>query len=95
MAPARTRTRSVDQRQFLAALVAVSVALRTAPESLARLAGGWPLVLVTADLESRVRAVELSSGKVVRSIPTLPDPRSIESVGGRIARSAPRWSAST
>ena len=50
------------------------------PDGFARSLGGWPVALVTADLESRVLVVE-RNGRVARSIPTLPDPRSIEVVG--------------
>lgn len=66
----------MDRRQFV---LGTAVALAT-PRSLGRLAGGRPLALVTADLDARITAVELSSGRVVRQIPTLLDPRSIESV---------------
>jgi DNA-binding beta-propeller fold protein YncE len=72
----------VDRRAFLVA----GAALAAAPSSaLARLAGGTPVALVTADLESRVAAVELSSGRVLRSIETAADPRSIESCAGTLA----------
>lgn len=54
--------------------------LLASPSTLGRLGGGTPLALVTADLEARVSAVDLSSGRVVRHIRTLDDPRSIESV---------------
>ena len=66
----------MDRRQF----VLGTAGALAAPQPLARLAGGRPLALVTADLDARITAVELSSGRVVRHIPTLPDPRSIESV---------------
>jgi len=42
-----------------------------------------PWALVTADAESRLAVVDLSSFRVVRSIATLPDPRSVELVGDR------------
>lgn len=45
-------------------------------------AGGTPLALVTADLESHVAAVHMSSGSIYRRLATLEDPRSIEGVGG-------------
>src|SRR5690242_19503066 len=56
------------------------------------MAAGLPLVarapsapalhaLVTCDSESRLAVVDLRTFRVVRSIPTLPDPRSIERVG--------------
>jgi DNA-binding beta-propeller fold protein YncE len=72
----------VNRREFLAAAATLPVAARFAPEALA---GGTPTALVTADTESRIAAVELSTGRVYRSIPTLPGPRSVESVGGRMA----------
>jgi DNA-binding beta-propeller fold protein YncE len=56
--------------------------LRAAPEALA---GGTPLALVTADTQSRVAVVELSSGRIIRSIPTVAGPRSIESISGTTA----------
>jgi DNA-binding beta-propeller fold protein YncE len=64
----------MDRRDFLVGAAAVAVA------PLSRL-GGTPLALVTADLESRVVAVDLSAGRVVRRLATPPDPRSIESIG--------------
>ena len=71
----------MDRRAFLTA----TAALALAPEALARRYGGSPTALVTADLESHVAAVELSTGKVVRRIRTMPDPRSIESVRQTLA----------
>ena len=64
----------MDRREFLAGAAAVAIAPN------ARL-GGTPLALVTADLESSVVAVDLSSGRVVRRVRTPADPRSIESIG--------------
>ena len=49
--------------------------------ALARTAGGTPLALVTADLESHVVAVDVSAGRIVRRLRTPADPRSIESIG--------------
>jgi DNA-binding beta-propeller fold protein YncE len=72
----------MNRRDFLAAAAAFPLAARFAPEALA---GGDPVALVTADTESRVAVVELSSGRMLRSIGTLPGPRSVESVSGRIA----------
>lgn len=69
----------MDRRDFLAAAAAPLV-LGVAP-ALARTAGGTPLALVTADLESHVVAVDVSSGEIVRRLATPADPRSIESVG--------------
>ena len=40
-----------------------------------------PVVLVTADEEARLVAVELATGHVLRHVGTLVSPRSIEAVG--------------
>ena len=69
----------MDRRRFLAAAAAPLV-LGPA-EALARVGGGTPLALVTADLESCVVAVDLSTGRVLRRIATPADPRSIETIG--------------
>jgi hypothetical protein len=71
----------VNRRDFLAA----AAALPFAPAVAARRLGGTPVAFVTADLESRIAVVSLSSGHVLRSIPTLPGPRSVESWLGRLA----------
>jgi sugar lactone lactonase YvrE len=47
--------------------------------ALAAASGGVPVALVTADLESHVVAVELSTGRIVKRIRTAPGPRSVES----------------
>jgi len=52
-----------------------------APRALARISSGLEVALVTADLESRLVAVELAGGRVRRYVRTLPKPRSIEAVG--------------
>jgi DNA-binding beta-propeller fold protein YncE len=70
------RIRSMDRRQFLAAAALAPAALRT---SLRAPAGR---ALVTCDAESRLAVVDLASSRVLHSIATLPDPRSIERVGG-------------
>ena len=70
----------MDRRDFLAAAAAPLV-LGLAPPALARRAGGTPLALVTADLESSIVAVDLGTGKVHRRLDTPADPRSIESIG--------------
>jgi DNA-binding beta-propeller fold protein YncE len=49
------------------------------------MAGGTPVALVTADLEAHVVAVELSTGRVLRRIPTDAGPRSIESLASTTA----------
>ncbi len=66
----------MDRRRF----VVGAAALAASPNALARIGGGTPLALVTADLDARITAVELSGGRVVRDIATLEDPRSIEPV---------------
>lgn len=76
----------MDRKRFLtvaaAPLVLGPLFEHAAPEALARSVGGTPLALVTADLESSIVAVNLSSGLVERRLPTLSDPRSIETVRG-------------
>src|SRR5207253_1395725 len=67
----------MDRREFLVGAMTLPVALRFAPGAYA---GGTPVALVTADTQSRVAVVELSSGKILRSIRTLAGPRSIETV---------------
>jgi DNA-binding beta-propeller fold protein YncE len=69
----------MNRRTFLLA----SASLVLSPGAArAALAGGTPVALVTADLEAHVAAVELSSGRVLRRIPTLPGPQSVESMLG-------------
>ena len=67
----------MNRREFLAAGVAVAAAPRFALAAAAR----RPLVLVTADLESRVLAIDEESGAVRKTISTDAYPRSIEAVG--------------
>ena len=69
----------MDRRAFLTA-AAAPLLLGTAP-ALARPSGGTPLALVTADLESSIVAVDVTSGRVHRRLRTAADPRSIESIG--------------
>jgi len=64
----------MNRRQF----VIGAASLVFAPSALAK---RGPVALVTADLESRLVAVDLASGRVLRHVPTLADPRSIETVG--------------
>jgi hypothetical protein len=66
----------VDRRAFIAG--AASLAL--APEALARLGVTRRVALVTADEEARLVAVDLTSGRILRYVRTLPKPRSIEAV---------------
>src|SRR6267143_75987 len=72
----------MNRREFLVGAVTLPVALRFSTNALA---GGTPVALVTADTQSRVAVVELSTGKILRSIPTAAGPRSIESVWGKLA----------
>lgn len=72
----------MDRRTFVVAGVA---ALAAPQQALARVAGGTPVALVTADTEARVAAVELTTGRIVRSIPTLPGPRSIQDCNATLA----------
>jgi DNA-binding beta-propeller fold protein YncE len=67
----------VNRREFLAAGAVAPFALRS---SLA-VAAGAPSALVTCDAEARLAVVNLGSFRVVQSIDTLPDPRSVELVG--------------
>jgi DNA-binding beta-propeller fold protein YncE len=69
----------VDRRGFIVG----AASLILAPRALADAGPGTPVVLVTADLESRLVAVDLGSGRVRRTVPTLRFPRSIEAVGNR------------
>src|ERR671915_1858362 len=67
----------MDRREFLVAAGALPFTWRS-------IAGGSPVALVTADTQARVAVVELSSGRILRSVATLPGPRSIESVSQRM-----------
>jgi len=66
----------VDRREFLlgASALVLSPRMRAAPAA-------RPVALVTADLESRLVAVDLPGGHVRRYVPTLSFPRSVERVG--------------
>src|SRR4051794_30104858 len=65
----------MDRRTFLLGLAAVPLGASPARRPPA-------LALVTADLESRIVALDAASGALVAHVPTLPAPRSIEAVGG-------------
>ena len=67
----------MKRREFLVGALTLPFALRLAPNAFA---GGTPVALVTADTEARVAVVELSTGKILRSVPTLAGPRSIQTV---------------
>jgi DNA-binding beta-propeller fold protein YncE len=71
----------VNRRDFLAAAAAVPFA----PATFARELAAAPLVLVTADTQSHVAALSASSGRVLQRLGTEAGPRSIETVGGRLA----------
>ena len=73
------------RREFVLAAGGVAVSLASGPSSFAARLGGTPLAYVTADLDSHVAAVALTTGDVVRRIRTGPGPRSIESWQQRIA----------
>jgi DNA-binding beta-propeller fold protein YncE len=77
----RRVAQSMDRREFLVAAGAVGLA----PGAVARQLGGRPLVLVTADLESRVVAFDLARSRILRYIETVGGPKSIETVGGHSA----------
>ena len=66
----------MDRRTFLLGAASLALAPRAAAGT-----GRRPLALVTADLEARLVAVDLASGRVHRHLPTEPKPRSIEAVG--------------
>ncbi|HEX5449545.1 MAG TPA: hypothetical protein VFW85_05765 [Gaiellaceae bacterium] len=67
----------MNRREFLTATGTVIFASRV---SLAAAAAA-PHAFVTCDAEAKVALVDLSAFRVVRKVPTLPDPRSIELVG--------------
>src|SRR5579859_2301233 len=64
----------MNRRDFLLAAAAAPVTLR-------RLASTSPRAYATADIESHVAVVDMTSGAIVRRIETLPSPFSIERVG--------------
>jgi hypothetical protein len=65
----------VNRREFVALAAAAPLGLR------ATLAAPMPSAFVTCDSEARLAVVDLGSFRILRSIQTLPDPRSIELVG--------------
>jgi DNA-binding beta-propeller fold protein YncE len=69
----------MNRRELLALAAAAPFAART----MLAAAAAAPSALVTCDTEARLAVVDLGSFKVVRSIATLPDPRSVELVGSR------------
>ena len=71
-----TRSQGMKRRELLAA-AAATVAFPG--RAFAGGADGAPTVLLTADLESHVAALDIATGRIRRRIRTLPGPRSIES----------------
>jgi len=65
----------VNRREFLAAATAAPFALRAGTRQ-------GPVAIVTCDAESRLAVVDLRTLRIVGSIATLGDPRSVERVGG-------------
>jgi DNA-binding beta-propeller fold protein YncE len=74
----------MNRREFVLASAAAALSVR-GPFAFASRLGGTPLAYVTADLESHVVALDLSTSRVVDRIRTGPGPRSIEAVRGTIA----------
>ncbi len=67
---------SMKRREFLAAALVVAA---EPARALGAATGGGTVALVTADLESHVAALDVSSGRLVKRIRTAPGPRSVES----------------
>jgi hypothetical protein len=65
----------MNRREFVGLAAAAPFTLRRTLEA------PRPTALVTCDTESRLAFVDLGSFRVVRSLATLPDPRSVERVG--------------
>jgi hypothetical protein len=72
----------MHRREFLAAAAAFPLSLALAEAARGAPARRRAAALVTADLESHVAVVDLSTAGVTSTIPTLAGPRSIENVGG-------------
>lgn len=69
----------LTRKQFLLAAAGAPLLLRTPTELLPRPAGGTPLALITADSETHVAALDLTTGRILKRIATPEGPRSIES----------------
>jgi DNA-binding beta-propeller fold protein YncE len=69
----------VNRREFVALAAVAPVGWRAAVAA----AASAPRALVTCDADARLAVVDLGAFRVLRSIPCLPDPRSIELVGRR------------
>jgi DNA-binding beta-propeller fold protein YncE len=74
----------MNRRELVLAAAGAALSVRSVTAFASRL-GGTPLAYVTADLESHVVALDLSTARVVDRIRTGPGPRSIEAVLGTIA----------
>ena len=72
----------MNRRTFLGLAAAPVLLGGSSTAALARALGGSPVALVTADTGSRVLAVDVAAKRVVRSVATLPQPRSIEALTG-------------
>jgi DNA-binding beta-propeller fold protein YncE len=68
----------VNRREFVVGAAAIAFGVRV---GVARAVRPTPIALVTADLESRLVAVDIERGRILRYVETLPYPRSIETVG--------------
>ncbi|MCI0632868.1 MAG: hypothetical protein L0206_02980 [Actinobacteria bacterium] len=79
------RIPSMNRREFLVGAASSIGLLAISPAALARVLGGTPTALVTADTEAHVAAVELGPNRIIRRIATVEAPRAIESVRSTIA----------
>jgi DNA-binding beta-propeller fold protein YncE len=73
----------MNRREFLAAAVAAAPLVKCAP--LPVMSAREPIALVTADTEAHVVAMSLSSHRVLRRVPTIEGPRSIQAGPGGVA----------
>jgi hypothetical protein len=76
----QARIPGMNRRELLTAAAASPLALALPVRAAARPVGGTPLALVTADKESHVVVLDLSTGAVAARIRTHAGPRSIEAV---------------
>ena len=67
----------MNRREFVVLAAGAPTTLRRA------ITAPMPAALVTCDAEARLAVVDLGSFRVLRHLPTLPDPRAIELVGRR------------
>jgi len=75
----------MDRRQFLVGAATVPFTLDALQRSHVSTVGARRLALVTADLESHVVVVDLTTGRTVARVATGPGPRSIETTRGGTA----------